>query len=484
MKKNVYLLLFLLPVFVSYGQQNVLATVQFPGEIKDAIIREYEYPQTISYIKSSAGCCFALADNNLILSCAWLDCKYEINDFEILENVVYFCGTDNSVNQGVVGWFDCQDLFSGVDGYHVYNTYYAVTNAQSTPYTQKLVKVFSDLTIFNSPEFMADYVHLALVGETVEGTACVAEMIGMDHTNSWIYKTGGSANLPSNQMETMNQIVATDNYIVTGGTFESYSAGISLRVFDRNNMFLYNTLYDVIHRYSASATPCDGRNYPMYPTFRMSAAEDDNVSTASFFYVPELSYPPCNNYGSMPPYAGDLHGIVTHVFDIPTTITTPGAICAYNSLVYVNNNSYTGPNCGINSLTYSHPFSTLQVLAETNTPSSQETVLGEFSIPASTAIPYTIVNNCWFYHHDNFDGESKWVSIGKEKNSPNTLVFYTQPMMASNPQCGVVNQILTDIRRYRLKDDQIPLYLYNDNFKFEVIMPERSEHEIIIQCEQ
>lgn len=90
MKKNVYLLLFLLPVFVSYGQQNVLATVQFPGEIKDAIIREYEYPQTISYIKSSAGCCFALADNNLILTCAWLDCKYEVKDFEIFENLVFF----------------------------------------------------------------------------------------------------------------------------------------------------------------------------------------------------------------------------------------------------------------------------------------------------------------------------------------------------------------------------------------------------------
>ena len=213
----------------------------------------------------------------------------------------------------------------------------------------------------------------------------------------------------------------------------------------------------------------------------MSAANGDSVSTASFFYVPELSISPCfDYYVTPPPYTGDLHGIVTHIFDIPTTISTPGAYCAYNSLVYVYNNG----DCGINSLTYSHPFSTLQVLAETNTPSSPETVLGEFSIPASAAIPYTIVNNCWFYHHDNFDGESKWVSVGRKKNKPKELVFYTQPIMEAFPHCGTVQQIQTDVRAYQLKDEHVPLYLYNNDFEFEELIPERIDYEIKIRCEE
>lgn len=478
MKKNVYLLLFLLPVFVSYGQQNVLATVPLPGDVKEAIIREYEFPKTISYIRTTEGCGFALADNNFILTYAWLDCKYEIKDFEIFENVVYFCGADNSVNQGIVGWFDCTALFSGSDGYHIYDTYYAVYDSASIPHDTALVEIFNDLTIFTSPEYMSEYLHLALVGETKKSTACVAEMVGFPYTNNWTYTTGGSANLPSNQAETMTQVVTTDNYIVTGGTYEGNSSGVSMRVFDRNNMFASSTLYNEVHRYSATANPCEGRIYPMYPTFRMSATEGDNVSTASFFFVPELSYP-CSNYVT-PPYTGDLHGIVTHVFDIFTTITSPGSYCAYNSLVYVYNNG----NCGINSLTYSHPFSTLQVLAETKTLGPTETVLGEFSIPASPAVPYTIVNNCWFYHHDNFDGETRWVSIGREKNNPCTLVFYTQPILEAFPLCGTVQQIPTDMRAYRLKDEHVPLYLHNGSFEFVEVMPALDDYEITIQCEQ
>lgn len=380
-------------------------------------------------------------------------------------------------------------MFYGGGGYHIYDTYYAVTDSAAIPYDTALVKVFNDLTIFESPEYMSEYIHLALVGETNlvgainKDIACAAEMIGLPYTNNWIYTTGSSANLPSNHAETMTQVVTTDNYIVTGGTFDGYSSGISMRVFDRNNMFASSTLYNEIHRYSSSANPCEGRNYPMYPTFRMFAANGDSVSTASFFYVPEFSYPSCSNYvylPSLPPYTGDLHGIVTHVFDIPTTISTPGAYCAYNSLVYVYNNG----DCGINSLTYSHPFSTLQVLAETNTPSSPETVLGEFSIPASAAIPYTIVNNCWFYHHDNFDGESKWVSVGRKKNKPKELVFYTQPIMEAFPHCGTVHPIQTDVRAYQLKDEHVPLYLYNSKFEFVEIPSERIDYEIVIQCEE
>lgn len=472
MKKNVYLLLFMLPVFVSYGQQNVLATVSLPGDVKEAIIREYEYPQTISYIKSSAGCCFALADNNLILTCAWLDCKYEVKDFEIFENLVFFCGADNSVGRGIVGWFDCAAMFYGGGGYHIYDNYYMISDTSNTPYDTAQVKVFNDLTIFDSPEYMSEYIHLALVGETKEGVACVAEMIGLPYTNNWIYTTGSSANLPSNQAETMTQVVSTDNYIVTGGTFEGYGSGVSMRVFDRNNMFASSTLYNEVHRYSASANPGEGRNYPMEPPFRMTAAEGDNVSTAAFFNVPNIGL-------YMPGMA--CHGIVTHVFDIYTTINYPGSNCAYNSIVYVNN---TTGFCGINSLTYSHPFSTLQVLAETKTLGPTETVLGEFSIPASPAIPYTIVNNCWFYHHDNFDGETRWVSIGREKNNPCTLVFYTQPILEAFPPCGTVQQIPTDMRAYRLKDEHVPLYLHNGSFEFVEVMPALDDYEITIQCEQ
>ena len=90
MRKQLYLLFFLLAGMSSQGQQNVLATVQLPGAVENAIIREYAYPKTISYIKTTAGCGFAMADNSLILSWASLDCKYEITDFEIRDEIVYF----------------------------------------------------------------------------------------------------------------------------------------------------------------------------------------------------------------------------------------------------------------------------------------------------------------------------------------------------------------------------------------------------------
>ena len=182
MKKNIYFLILLLAGMASYGQQNVLATVQLPGDVKEAIIREYEYPQTISYIRTTDGCCFALADNNFTLTCAWLDCDYEIKDFELLGDTAFFCGTSITSGNGIVGWFDCQTLFSGLNGYHIYDQFDVITDTHNTV---GYVKSFSDLTIFKSNE--DEFLHVALVGTTNAGTACAAELKGNPYTNNWQY---------------------------------------------------------------------------------------------------------------------------------------------------------------------------------------------------------------------------------------------------------------------------------------------------------
>lgn len=103
---------------VLLAQTSVLAHAKMPFPIEKTIIREYSYPTTISYLANDSCGYFVYADASLSAICSPMDAKYNITDFVIDNDSVFFCGV-NSKGRGFIGFFDINDFFFGTNNYFV-----------------------------------------------------------------------------------------------------------------------------------------------------------------------------------------------------------------------------------------------------------------------------------------------------------------------------------------------------------------------------
>lgn len=215
--------------FVSFfsdllAQTSVVAHANFPFPIEKTIIREYVYPTTVSYLTSDTCGYFVYADASLNTTFLPIDTNYNITDFVIDNDSVFFCGV-NSKGNGFIGFFNIFDFFYGSNSYFVYNN---VINSSLSD-VSNLTKLVSYLD--------GNYVrHIVSIGKTMLGQYCVVNVTYNGATSMWNYETG---EIPASSPETLVDIETTDDFVLTGGMYlnDPLNPNLVLRVCAKKNVF-------------------------------------------------------------------------------------------------------------------------------------------------------------------------------------------------------------------------------------------------------
>ncbi len=451
-KKSLTFLLCLIASLTALAQSGWISTTRLPGDIRETIVRRYQADYSISHIQTTKGHYFAWSDNQTSIILVGIDSSYKVTDFEISGDIVCFCGAyDYGPNMyGFVGWFSIPHLFGGTDNYHIFSTSFLTLIQSPDIYTHSHVTAFNDLTIFENIEDQLGRVHIALVGRDAKWRPCVAELKGFFGTSNWAYTTGASDVSDG----TLDQIVATDNYIVAAGAMPD-GMSMPLRIFHKTAMFTsYPILGDIMHRYLASSSqPC---SYPTnnYNGFKMTHTNGDTVATLSLFY--DASYL-------------NSDGFVTHIINASGTAYDPdGSPCASSRIEYNPYGSYA-----VNRLTYSNTNNILRGLAWSNNPLTGTTsMMGEQAYPFIASKDYFSRIGYYFYHHDNFFSPSGYIAFGRNESTLSELAIIARHLSSTNNSvCGVGISVPTIDGAFYLKNNKSPLTCYSDIFSFDDHVP-------------
>lgn len=390
------------------------------------------------------GCYFAWSDNQNVIKLVGIDCNYKVRDFEIIEDTVCFCGGYGGY--GFVGWSSIPDLLSGSDGFHVYYNQFETRGYDfSSNLVPSWVSVYKDLTIFENMEDPERRVHIALVGETARGGACVAELKGFFNTNSWTYTTGAD----ETNWCTADHVIGTDNYIVAAGRMREGTA-IGSRIFYKTAMFTSGPLLgDIVHKYTSSTIFLTCR-YPM-ESFQMTHMYHDTIATLSMFYDADYLV---------------SEGFVTHVIDANNAAYAPdGTYCVDSRMVFVNNT----PADNVRSLTYSDAMNSLAGLVLSNNPiSTYSSLMGEQQFPFTASMDYFSRRDYSFLNHDRFFAQSGYLAMGRYESAPSTLAIFARHLSTTGiVHCGLGTTAPTVKDDFALKNDDVPLGLKTGTFAFE-----------------
>lgn len=209
---------------VLLAQTSVLAHAKMPFPIEKTIIREYSYPTTISYLANDSCGYFVYADASLSAIYSPMDAKYNITDFVIDNDSVFFCGV-NSKGRGFVGFFDINDFFFGSNSYFVDNNV-----------IQTFLSEVSDLTKLVSYTDVSNVRHIVSIGTTLLGQYCVVNVTRNGASSAWNYETG---EIPLSSPETLSDIKLSDDYVFTGGMYrdDTLNPNLVIRVYDKPAVF-------------------------------------------------------------------------------------------------------------------------------------------------------------------------------------------------------------------------------------------------------
>lgn len=222
MKRIILLATIVLSTLASgWGQSGFYHVEGIPS--KFSIVKEYLQNQAIAYSQDPTTSGFCLLDfGPMAATYAELPSGLVVNDFEILGNVVYFCGTYSGIPY--LGHFKIAGLFGGVDDF----------------YLHRLMISTSGHAIVN-PEKLAVYsvgseYHAVMVGagRHLFPTGDVDERFVMDvyHDPNLPTQLTGLAVFNDSDPEYFYDIAATDNYVVSIAGKEDGNAHY-MRAFDK-----------------------------------------------------------------------------------------------------------------------------------------------------------------------------------------------------------------------------------------------------------
>lgn len=235
--------------------QEVRTSANYGNTIKEGIVREWaaRYPSTISYIVAEEKHYFVYADASMQLLNMEIDSCFDVHDFVVGRNYVFFCGQDRVKLKGVFGWFRANAGNWGGSSYYVYEDF------RMQPYPFSFVNISSlDAMVLIEER---DSVRLALVGEDENGMACILRIAGEMPLSptGWDYALGVSPN----PTETLEKICMTDDYIATGGTIY-FNGYFSMRFFDPANMFASGGIQNTVYTYTSNnGFPACDQTFPI-----------------------------------------------------------------------------------------------------------------------------------------------------------------------------------------------------------------------------
>lgn len=230
---------------VSVAQTSVVAHADMPFPIERTIIRDYNFPATVSFVECTSESYFVYADASLSPIYMPIDPNCYVNDFVIDNDTVWFCGK-NIKGLGIIGFFDINDFFFGLNNYNIINGSLSTSNSKVT----NLTKLVSYKDSLNAR-------HVVAIGKTDLGQYCVVNITPKTGNPYCLYETG---EVPANSPETMVAIQTSDYNVFTGGMYllDTANPALALRAYDKrfvltaaSNIHNYaNEVVDVTSQYS------------------------------------------------------------------------------------------------------------------------------------------------------------------------------------------------------------------------------------------
>ena len=209
---------------------------------QSSITRQYKDKMAIHYYDDGSKHYFVLQDpgnpNQAILADFFP--YLEIHDFEIYQDILYFCGKfPNGGNPyGIVGFVKIDDLFynNGIYNISIVNSLYLWGSSTNTPMTScDKMDLFED---------SYGYVHLAIVGELSHGSYYYSNL-RRTYADIWYdgYAWKGNVMYHKDDLYKPTDITCTDNAVVITA-YDEYRKGAVILVYKKYEQF---------------------PNYPVYP---------------------------------------------------------------------------------------------------------------------------------------------------------------------------------------------------------------------------
>lgn len=382
--------------------QHAVVQTNYPNDVERTIVREYNYPATVSYVETSVKHYFAYADASMTVTNCEISHDISVTDMELHGQFAYFCGYNTVSGVGVWGWFDVNTLISGALNYYTYDNF-----SCNVLYADSLfsLAVYEELGLL----------HIATVGSTTDGAgkkyACLIDITGTEGTVAgWNYEMGTTYCLDDDNFNYRAvSICVTDNYIVTAGPSLNISINECYKVHRRSNVFLSGGPQDRTHCF----TDYTHRGHDM----ALAHIDNDNVASATYWYN----------------YPGTLNGVIVNVFDAANLAATPfGTIPTYTMQAQV-----PSPAFRIKDLIYSRTKSELVLLLSEITSLSNGSIIAELPIPPSYVVPIdvTYTSSYSLSSLDGYNSDINFLAMGYDISNPSYATFFTQPLQML-PKCA------------------------------------------------
>ena len=217
-----WICLFMLITSVSvYGQATRLTFVPMNDAVNKTIIRECNYPATISYVETTSEHFFIYnsgLNGNIQVISVPISTLLGVNDFVIKGDTVFFCGVRSG--NGFIGFFCVNDFFFSTHNFQLL--------ASIMPSVSGTVTSLNKMVLYSSNGIR----ELVAIGKTSTGLDCVTVL--QETSSMWTFQVG---ELPASYNESILDITVTDNYVITAGFRNSNPYYPSMRAYEKAHIF-------------------------------------------------------------------------------------------------------------------------------------------------------------------------------------------------------------------------------------------------------
>lgn len=427
--KNLFLLGSFLFFGIAYGQQYI-TQVSYPDDVVKTIVREYNYPSTISYVETASDHYFSYADASMTVVSVSIGTDVSVSDFVIYGDYVYICGVEHSgTTKGILGWFRANDLTSGTLTLNTWDTYECAN--------YNLDSLYSLVTYYT----LRDSVYIALVGSASDGVsrrACMMEIVGVEgNTNGWRYRLG----ISSNEGEHLEHICLTDNLVIGAGVTSDECCSETYRVHWRWNMFATGGPQDVINAFNGSSSHYYDH---AWGNFAMTHTGGDTIAVATF-------------YGTASAVKEEVMLNTYNMYDVALGLYTTSD---YSALLIPSSNL---SKCTIQGLRYSGLTKTYSLLLSGDFPAfGVGSHYVEFD-PNSAFATVSSLKDVSLSSIDTYNSGTSFVSLGSDMVTPSNAIFHTQPFLSSG-LCLQKNTIYVQDDIFARKHSENPYTVCVDTF--------------------
>lgn len=433
-KFQVALLSFVVVCPIKPQCQHVITRSPYPNNVIKTIIKEYNFPSTISYVETIHNHYFSFSDTNMSIVNCEIDKNLFICDFILLKDEVYFCGYDNNAQTvGIWGKFDINGLINGNLTYELYDNFVC---------GQTYADTLNSLVVYDKQGTTT----FVVVGSVNDGTSiprgCTIEITPSTvGTYAWNYAMGVT---PDDRMENIKHVCLTDNFIITSGHTNWTSSFEVYRRHLRNNIFAAGGPQDQYWTFPTSNNPRYVHYY--YPYAITHIGGDTIVAVLSYENI------------SAPPHQ---YGLIVKTYDMSNPV-----MGVTSSHFVFNQNTYT-ELLSVHGLKYDKLNKSIVLLLYGTIPLNPNTVsiISEIPITSTTPTPYRMHYSDLFKltSIDLYNNSQSIVCQGYNVNNNSLVHFYTQPL-AIGAQCldNYSNDCPNEI--YITKGDPSPYIICNGSF--------------------